>query len=112
MKSETRKEIVSAYRRRKVVGGVFAIRNTEHGKRMLNVTNDMRGSRNRFDFMKNTGICYHHKLRGEWSDDPPFVFEVLEELEKGETQTNSEFDDDLETLRELWIDKLHGEGFY
>jgi hypothetical protein len=112
MKSETRKELVSAYLERKVVGGVFAIRNTEHGKRLLNVTSDVQGSRNRFDFMKNTGVCYHHKLRREWSDNPPFVFEVLEELEKGETQTDSEFDGDLETLRELWLDKLRDGEFY
>jgi hypothetical protein len=112
MKSETRKELASAYRERKVVGGVFAIRNTEHGKRLLNVTGDVQGSHNRFDFMKNTGLCYHHKLQSEWSDNPPFVFEVLEELEKGEFQTDSEFKADLETLRELWVDKLRGAEFY
>ncbi|MDR1604583.1 MAG: GIY-YIG nuclease family protein [Gracilibacteraceae bacterium] len=112
MKSETRKGLVSAYRERKVVGGVFAVRHTKHGKRLLNVTSDVQGSRNRFDFMKNTGACYHHKLRSEWSDNPPFVFEVLEELEKGEAQTDAEFKNDLETLRELWLDKLRDEEFY
>jgi hypothetical protein len=112
MKAETKKELVSAYKERKKVGGVFAIRNTTHGKRLLDVTSDMQGSRNRFDFMKKTGSCYHHKLRSEWHDNPPFVFEALEELEKGATQTDSEFSDDLEVLQAIWLDKLHGEEFY
>jgi hypothetical protein len=112
MKSETRKELLSAYRERKVIGGVFAIRNTNHGKRLIDSTSDMQGSRNRFDFMKRTGSCYHLKLRGEWSDNPPFVFEILEELEKGETQTDAEFAEDLKILRGLWLDKLRDERFY
>lgn len=112
MKSETRKALLSAYQERKIIGGVFAIRNTNHGKRLLDSTGDMNGSHNRFDFMKRTGACYHPKLRVEWSDNPPFVFEILEELEKGETQTDSEFKEDLKTLRELWLDKLRDEQFY
>ncbi|MDR0434936.1 MAG: GIY-YIG nuclease family protein [Gracilibacteraceae bacterium] len=112
MKSKTRKELLSAYRERKVIGGVFAIRNTNNGKRLLDSTGDMQGSRNRFDFMKKTGACYHHKLLDEWSDNPPFVFEVLEELEKGEAQTDPEFTGDLKTLRELWLEKMQDNDFY
>jgi hypothetical protein len=112
MKSEAKKRLLSAYRERKVVGGVFAIRNTDHGKRLIDSTVDLHGSRNRFDFMKKTGSCYHLKLRGEWSGNPPFVFEVLEELEKGETQTDSEFAEDVKALRELWLEKLRDERFY
>jgi hypothetical protein len=112
MKSTAKRELLTAYRERKVVGGVFAVRNTAHGKLLLDVTTDMRGSRNRFEFMKKTGVCYHHKLRNDWSDAPPFVFDVLEELEKGKTQTDSEFADDLGTLKELWLEKMRDSDFY
>jgi hypothetical protein len=72
----------------------------------------MRGSRNRFTFTRNTGLCYHHKLRGEWTDPPPFEFEVLEELEKEQTQTDAQFNRDLVTLRELWLDKQRDTALY
>ncbi|MDR1194176.1 MAG: GIY-YIG nuclease family protein [Peptococcaceae bacterium] len=112
MRSETKKELAAAYRSREVVGGVFAVRNTIHGKILLEATADLQGSRNRFAFMKRTGSCYHLKLQAEWSETPPFEFEVLEELAKGPTQTDGEFKEDLETLRTLWLEKTGADNCY
>jgi hypothetical protein len=96
-----------------VKGGVFAVRNTASGKLLLEHTADIQGSANRFEFMKKTGSCYNLKLQKDWdAGAPAFEFEILEELEKGSEQTDSEFRADLATLRELWLDKLSGSELY
>lgn len=38
-----------------------------------------------------------------------FSFEVLEEIEKKEAQTDREFSDDVAVLLELWTEKLKGQ---
>jgi hypothetical protein len=52
------------------------------------------------------------KFQKEWSGNPPFAFEVLEEIEKGETQTDIEFQADLSALKELWLEKLADTELY
>jgi hypothetical protein len=107
-----KKALRTEYANRTVTGGVFAVKNTETGKMLVDATADMQGSRNRFAFMKKTGSCYHLKLQKEWSGNPPFAFEVLEEIEKGETQTDAEFKADLSALKDLWLEKLAGVELY
>lgn len=40
------------------------------------------------------------------------MFEILEELEKKESQTDREFDQDLQTLLDLWHEKWKDKNFY
>jgi hypothetical protein len=101
-----KKALRAEYANRKVVGGIFAVKNTNTGKMLVDTTTDMKGSMNRFEFMKKTGSCYHMKLQKEWTNNPPFAFEILEEIEKSENQTDGEFKTDLSTLKELWLEKL------
>jgi hypothetical protein len=54
------------------------------------------------------------KLQKDWSKQggEQFVFEVLEELKKGETQTAEEFTADIGILKEMWLEKLSDREFY
>ena len=56
----------------------------------------------------------HRRLcpRRDWRVFGPdsFTFEVLETLERGPGQTDAAFRADLETLRDIWRDKLTAEG--
>ena len=109
---DTRKrEKVAEYKNREVVGGVYVIRNTRSGRKLLEATTDMRGSRNRFDFSQKNNMCVNKKIEAEWKESgaSSFVFEALEELTKGATQTMEEFQTDVATLKELWLEKLSGE---
>jgi hypothetical protein len=111
---KTRKELQAQYKERKIIGGVYAIKNTRKDKLLLDVSTDLRGSSNRFDFAKKTGSCVNVKLQSDWneqgSDD--FAFEVLEESEKGETQTDAEFKADIDLLKEMWLERLSGGNLY
>ncbi|NLD49565.1 MAG: GIY-YIG nuclease family protein [Clostridiaceae bacterium] len=111
---KTKKEMISQYKERKVIGGVFIIKNTQSGQIMLEASANLQGSRNRFEFSRQTGVAVNLKMQNDWNrlGGLAFVFEVLEELEKKETQTEAEFREDLEFLKEVWMEKLKGQVFY
>jgi hypothetical protein len=109
----TKKELQAAYKERKIIGGIFAIKNTVSGKALIESSADMQGSINRFEFMKKSGSCYNPKLQKDWFPDaPPFRFEALEELEKPPEQTDAAFKADLSALKELWLEKLAAADLY
>lgn len=114
MDKASKKEMRAQYNERKVIGGVYAVRNTLNNKLFLDVSTDLRGSKNRFDFAVTTGSCVYLKLQNDWTEQGgnQFVIEVLEELEKGEGQSSPEFKDELELLKQMWLEKLSGEVFY
>ena len=109
-----KKELQYQYREREVVGGVYLIRNTLNHKVLLDAAVNLQGSRNRFEFAQKTGSCVYVKLQNDWTSQGggQFVFEVLEELTKGEAQAQEEFKADVELLKEMWREKLSGEEFY
>jgi len=74
----------------------------------LDCATDLQGRINRFEFSRKTGSCVDLKLQKDWVTfgKEKFVFEVLEELEKGETQSMNEFKEDIEILKLMWVDKL------
>ena len=110
----SRKELAEQYKNRKKVGGVYAVRNTQKNRLLLESTVDLHGIRSRFDFAQKTNSCVDMKLQKDWSEQNGdwFVLEVLEELEKGESQTDDGFKADIKLLRELWLEKLAGESLY
>lgn len=108
VEKNNRKELARAYRERKIVGGVYAIKNTANEKVLLAWDTDLQGSRNKFDFSVMTGSCPSMKLQKDWQSfgKDTFVFEVVEELEKKSEQTEREFCEDLMTLEELCRDRF------
>ena len=94
---------MNSYKNRTVVGGVFAIVNTVSGKRMLSYTTDIQGSRNRFEFAQQMNSCVHPRLKDAWEAEgkQAFRFDVLETLEKGEEQNDSDFLNDVKELFEM-----------
>ena len=112
--NSSRKDMIQRYKERKKLGGVYVVRNTIKDKILIEATADLSSSKNRFEFAQKTGSCVDLKLKKDWNDQrgAGFVFEVLEELEKGETQTDAEFSADVKLLKELWIEKMADEVIY
>lgn len=110
----SRKELQAQYREREVIGGVFAIRNLANGKLLVGTTADLPGSKNRFEFSQKTNSCTYLKLQSDWDryGSEQFAFVVLEELKKGEMQTDEEFKADIDVLRDMWLEKLSGSDLY
>jgi hypothetical protein len=114
MKNQNRKQLLEAYKERKIVGGICTIKNTANGKMFLAAVTDLQGYKNRYEFSQATGGCVDLRIQKDWDKfgREVFVFEVLEELEKSETQTSKEFSDDIKTLKEIWLEKLDPHNLY
>ena len=112
--NKTKKELLAQYKEREAIGGVYIIRNTRNNKLLLDASADIKIVRNRFEFARQTGSCVNMKLQKDWAEhgSASFALEVLEELRKGETQTDKEFKADIELLKEIWSEKLKNEDMY
>ena len=107
MDKQKRKELQNAYKNRTTVGGVYCIKCNANQRTWIRSTADMEGSKNRVMFsLKMKGAPEPAMLHecNEYGWDS-FSFIVLEELKKKETQTEKEFEDDIATLLEIWLEK-------
>nr|WP_319487623.1 GIY-YIG nuclease family protein [uncultured Caproiciproducens sp.] len=114
MDKQNKKELAATYKERKITGGVYAVVNSGTGKMLVLSTYDLQGSKNRFEFSQKTNGCINLKLQNDWQKygTASFHYEVLEELTKKESQTLKEFEDDIHTLHELWVEKLGDKDLY
>jgi hypothetical protein len=114
MDKQHRKDIISAYKERPIIGGVYGIKNMVNGKMLLLSTADLQGAKNRFQFCQLMNSCTYIKLQNDWKHlgAKSFVFETLEELKMQEGQTTREFKAELKVLEELWLEKLDGNKLY
>ena len=112
--NNTRKEILAQYKEREIIGCVYLIRNTLNNRVLLDTSADINSIRNRFEFAQKTGSCVVPKLQEDWSEhgSGAFSFEVLDELKRGENQTDAQFKDELGLLKDMWSEKLANEEFY
>lgn len=104
---KNRKELVSEYKERNIIGGVYAIRNTLNSKILLLSATDLHGCKNRFDFSQKLNNCTYIKLQQDWQrhGNGIFVFEILDQLEKKENQTEKQFKEEIKILYEIWKEK-------
>jgi len=111
---ERRKELITEYKQRKIIGGIYRVTNTKNGMYLLNYAANIQAKQNAFDFTASTSSCFHPKLRNDWavSGSNAFIFEILETLEKKEEQRQEEFLDDLKTLEQMWSEKLDSSKRY
>ncbi|WKY47513.1 GIY-YIG nuclease family protein [Eubacteriaceae bacterium ES3] len=105
---ERKKVLKEDYKNKRVVGGIFGIRCKGSDQVWLKSTMDLAGQKNRFEFSVKTNSCPEPAMLKDWKSfgKESFSFEVLEELEKNESQSDREFKDDLATLLEIWREKI------
>ena len=105
-----KKELINSYKNRVQTGGVFAIKNAVLNKWYVDCADDVKAAENRFNFMGDFYMKIATDYKSQKGDG--FVFEVLEELKKGVTQTAAEFKEDLAVLKTIWLEKLSGQDLY
>ncbi len=107
MDKSSRKALKEQYQNRKIVGGVYCIKCKDRDEVWFRATEDMQGAKNRFQFFVSTDSCPEPSMMDAWKESGAsgFSFEVIEEIERNETQTDREFSDDVNILLELWLEK-------
>jgi hypothetical protein len=105
-----KKELVSQYKSRVQTGGVYAIKNTRLNTWLVEAAPDIKSVQNRFSFFGSTSMKAERDYKAQNGKD--FVFEILEELTKGETQSEKEFADDLTALKAMRLEKIKGQELY
>jgi hypothetical protein len=114
MEKKSKKELLAAYKERKIVGGICAIKNTVNGKQLISAVTDLQGSKNRYEFSRATGGCLDLRIQKDWEEygNEAFTFVILEELEKKDTQTMKEFEEDIKMLKDILLEKLDPNMIY
>ena len=114
MDKQEKKQRISEYKARKIIGGVYRIYNRPEDKNLVQLGVNLQGCQNRFDFCKRTGSCVDLRLQRAWSrlGCEAFEFEILETLDQKEAQTQAEFLEELELLLKLWLEKWEPEQLY
>jgi hypothetical protein len=103
-----KKTLKEQYKQSKVTGGIYRVMNTHNGMYLFNYTPNIQARQNSFEFMVSTGTCFDNRVIKDWEalGSGVFKFEVLETLEKKKDQTQEQFIADLETLAQMWDEKL------
>ncbi len=91
--------------------GVFLIRNRVNGKVFIDSSINVPGKINRHKFQFNLNGHPNKALQKDWNEfgEDSFEFEVLEDLSPRDDQ-NYDYTSDLETLEDLWLEKLEPYG--
>lgn len=107
MESLSKKALKEQYKNRALIGGVYCVKCNGHSNYWTRATMDMQGSKNRFLFSVSNNSCPEPCMMEAWKQfgASAFSFEILEEMQKKETQTELEFSEDVNTLLEIWTEK-------
>jgi hypothetical protein len=111
---DRKKELANQYKQRKIIGGIFRVTNTKNGKYFLDYTPNLQAKQNAFEFMSSNGSCFDYKLKNDWETfgKQAFIFDIVATIEKKDVQTQDEFISDLQTLAQMWGEKLDSSTRY
>lgn len=103
-----KKDIKDKFKNRTSIGGVYKLSCSGDSKVWLRSTTNLQGVKNRFEFAMKTNLCPEPCMSESWKvyGAQAFSFELLEEIQKGEAQTDKAFAQDVNTLLELYTEKL------
>ncbi|WP_025692741.1 GIY-YIG nuclease family protein [Paenibacillus zanthoxyli] len=114
---QKKKELASAYAQSFRPMGVYQIRNVKNGKILVLGSMDLPGARNRFAFFQQTNMNSINELKQDWKEHggDSFVFEELDQIKPREENLNDiselkEYQEEVDALLELWIEKLQPFG--
>ena len=107
MDTNSRKALKDAYKEKPLIGGIYCIRCSGNDRMWLKSTNNLAGQQNKFKFAISVNASPEPSMNAEWAQygAQSFSFAILEQLQKKETQTESEYAEDIGVLLALWTEK-------
>ncbi len=111
LSSERKKELQDQYKLMKTDMGIFAVINEIDSKYFLESTKNLKAKINRTRFQLNADSHPNRELQKDWKTAAnEFEIRILEKLEYDEDDSKTDYSDELEILKKLWVEKLAGEN--
>ena len=110
-----KRDLVRQYKQNPPEMGIFKITNTTNGKMFIGKAKNVKGILNSNKFQLKMGSHFIRELQEDYnkSGEDSFLFEQIDSLEPKD-DINYDYTEDLETLENMWLDKLkpYGENGY
>ncbi|MGB4043815.1 MAG: GIY-YIG nuclease family protein [Thermacetogeniaceae bacterium] len=92
--------------------GIFAVINISSSKYYLQVTQNLKGMINSTRFKLDGGIHPNKELQKDWLEIGSVGFEIkiLEKIEYDEDESKTDYTEELELLKMIWVDRLTEKG--
>jgi len=106
-----KKRITKDYKQQKQPAGIYAVHNKIDNKMYIGTSKNLPAVIRRFEFTLQMESFPYQELIDDYKKlgKDNFEINVLDELEI-KNETEKEIDTELNSLEELWIEKLTGEG--
>jgi hypothetical protein len=106
-----KKQIIKDYKQQRQPAGIYAVHNLADNKMYIGTSKNLPAVLRRFEFTLTMGNFPYQDLIDDYKKlgKDNFEIKILDELEL-KNETEKELDIELESLEELWIEKLRAEG--
>lgn len=111
-RKQSQKELKQKYREMKPPMGAYIIKNNVNGKVFMNVSKDIKSTFNSYRFQLKMGSLPKKELQRDWKEygEEAFIFEVLEYLEYDKKGEKTDYSEELEIMKMIWMEKLIENG--
>ncbi|MDD3894589.1 MAG: GIY-YIG nuclease family protein [Syntrophomonadaceae bacterium] len=108
MPGEKKKELQAQYKMMKPDIGIYAVINKSKERYFLETTMDLKARINSTKFKLMAGSHVNKELQKDWKTQGAEEFEIkiLEQIAYDRNESKTDYSDDLELLKMLWIEKL------
>lgn len=106
-----KKEIIKEYKNQKHPAGIFAVKNKPDNKIFIGVSLNLPAKLRGITFELEMGSHAYTNLAEDYKrlGKEQFEISILDQIEVKD-ETDKELKDELQTLEEMWIEKLKAEG--
>jgi group I intron endonuclease len=106
-----KKQITKDYKQQKQPAGIYAVHNKIDNKMYIGTSKNLPAVIRRFEFTLTMESFPYQELIDDYKKlgKDNFEIKILDELEL-KNETDKEIDNELNSLEELWIEKLKGDG--
>ncbi|KLU39731.1 MAG: GIY-YIG nuclease family protein [Limnochordia bacterium] len=108
---QRKKELKEQYKQMKPEMGILMVTSLANNKHFLIAAPNLRGMENRIKFQLSMGSFPNRTLQQDWDayGEGNFKIETLDTLEYSKDETKTDHREDLEELREIWIERFREE---
>ncbi len=109
--SEKKKELRAQYKQIKPDMGIFAVINKSNFKHFLETTQNLKGKINSTQFRLEAGSHPNKELQKDWRTigSDGFEIKIIEQIEYDKDECKTDYSDDLELLKMIWVENLTNE---